>query len=180
MLEIYRDLFVSQGGTINKARSRSWQHMIRNLEITWAPVSIPKQSIDSKQLSRHVSWQSREAATYATARVQQKGYIDDQLFSAKVASKQVATSAEETSIELQCLDPESGSSRTFVESRRAFSKGGRRFRSFRRDKMKFSHSLQFNAVADWADKYIAYSNLKKLWVNILHIIMSFLAENWYF
>ncbi|CDW97603.1 hypothetical protein [Sporisorium scitamineum] len=27
--------------------------------------------------------------------------------------------------------------------------------------MKFSHSLQFNAVPDWADKYIAYSNLKK-------------------
>jgi len=27
--------------------------------------------------------------------------------------------------------------------------------------MKFSHSLQFNAVPDWADKYVAYSNLKK-------------------
>ncbi|SPC66321.1 probable PHO91 - similarity to Pho87p and Pho90p [Ustilago sp. UG-2017b] len=27
--------------------------------------------------------------------------------------------------------------------------------------MKFSHSLQFNSVPDWADKYIAYSNLKK-------------------
>ncbi|ODQ56367.1 SPX-domain-containing protein [Saitoella complicata NRRL Y-17804] len=28
--------------------------------------------------------------------------------------------------------------------------------------MKFSHSLQFNAVPDWADYYINYSNLKKL------------------
>ncbi|KAF0521909.1 SPX-domain-containing protein [Gigaspora margarita] len=28
--------------------------------------------------------------------------------------------------------------------------------------MKFSHSLQFNSVPDWADRYIAYSNLKKL------------------
>ncbi|KAK6535264.1 low-affinity phosphate transporter [Orbilia ellipsospora] len=28
--------------------------------------------------------------------------------------------------------------------------------------MKFSHSIQFNAVPDWASKYIAYSNLKKL------------------
>ncbi|ORY77737.1 Na+/dicarboxylate, Na+/tricarboxylate and phosphate transporter [Protomyces lactucae-debilis] len=28
--------------------------------------------------------------------------------------------------------------------------------------MKFSHSLQFNAVPEWADNYIAYSNLKKL------------------
>lgn len=28
--------------------------------------------------------------------------------------------------------------------------------------MKFSHSLQFNAVPDWSGNYIAYSNLKKL------------------
>ena len=28
--------------------------------------------------------------------------------------------------------------------------------------MKFSHSLQFNAVPDWSNQYIAYSNLKKL------------------
>lgn len=28
--------------------------------------------------------------------------------------------------------------------------------------MKFSHSLQFNAVPDWSGHYIAYSNLKKL------------------
>ncbi|KAJ5656866.1 hypothetical protein N7507_008816 [Penicillium longicatenatum] len=30
------------------------------------------------------------------------------------------------------------------------------------DKMKFSHSIQFNAVPDWSSHYIAYSNLKKL------------------
>ncbi|KAI9666910.1 MAG: low-affinity phosphate transporter [Alyxoria varia] len=28
--------------------------------------------------------------------------------------------------------------------------------------MKFSHSIQFNAVPDWSSQYIAYSNLKKL------------------
>ncbi|KAF7727387.1 low-affinity phosphate transporter [Apophysomyces ossiformis] len=28
--------------------------------------------------------------------------------------------------------------------------------------MKFSHSLQFNAVPDWIDKYVAYDHLKKL------------------
>ncbi|EEP81704.1 conserved hypothetical protein [Uncinocarpus reesii 1704] len=28
--------------------------------------------------------------------------------------------------------------------------------------MKFSHSIQFNAVPDWSENYIAYSNLKKL------------------
>lgn len=30
------------------------------------------------------------------------------------------------------------------------------------DEMKFSHSLQFNAVPDWSSHYISYSNLKKL------------------
>ena len=33
------------------------------------------------------------------------------------------------------------------------------------DEMKFSHSIQFNAVPDWSSHYIAYSNLKKLSVN---------------
>lgn len=32
--------------------------------------------------------------------------------------------------------------------------------------MKFSHSLQFNAVPEWSTKYIAYSNLKKLIYNL--------------
>lgn len=31
-------------------------------------------------------------------------------------------------------------------------------------KMKFSHSVQFNAVPEWSSNYIAYSNLKKLYV----------------
>lgn len=30
------------------------------------------------------------------------------------------------------------------------------------DEMKFSHSIQFNAVPDWSSHYIAYSNLKKM------------------
>ena len=30
------------------------------------------------------------------------------------------------------------------------------------DDMKFSHSIQFNAVPDWSSHYLAYSNLKKL------------------
>ncbi|KAJ3495517.1 hypothetical protein NLG97_g3341 [Lecanicillium saksenae] len=35
-----------------------------------------------------------------------------------------------------------------------------------RDEMKFSHSIQFNAVPDWSSHYIAYSNLKKLIYNL--------------
>ena len=33
----------------------------------------------------------------------------------------------------------------------------------RGEAMKFSHSIQFNAVPDWSSFYIAYSNLKKLY-----------------
>jgi hypothetical protein len=44
----------------------------------------------------------------------------------------------------------------------------RRAKNIRRldeqDEMKFSHSIQFNAVPDWSSHYIAYSNLKKLYV----------------
>jgi hypothetical protein len=32
------------------------------------------------------------------------------------------------------------------------------------EEMKFSHSLQFNAVPDWSNHYVAYSNLKKQYV----------------
>ncbi|CAG8475809.1 1684_t:CDS:2 [Dentiscutata heterogama] len=38
--------------------------------------------------------------------------------------------------------------------------------------MKFSHSLQFNSVPDWAEHYIAYSNLKKLVYQIEREIIS--------
>lgn len=31
------------------------------------------------------------------------------------------------------------------------------------DEMRFSHSIQFNAVPDWSSHYIAYSNIKKLY-----------------
>ena len=40
---------------------------------------------------------------------------------------------------------------------------GRAFVSANADEeMKFSHSIQFNAVPDWSNQYIAYNNLKKL------------------
>lgn len=35
------------------------------------------------------------------------------------------------------------------------------------DEMKFSHSIQFNAVPDWSSQYLAYSNLKKLCVPLI-------------
>lgn len=39
--------------------------------------------------------------------------------------------------------------------------------------MKFSHSIQFNAVPDWSSHYIAYSNLKKLSVSLTRAMPSF-------
>lgn len=36
--------------------------------------------------------------------------------------------------------------------------------------MKFSHSIQFNAVPEWSGEYIAYSNLKKMCV--YHLLPS--------
>ena len=42
--------------------------------------------------------------------------------------------------------------------------------------MKFSHSLQFNAVPDWSNHYIAYSNLKKQYVARLQHEGGFLSK----
>ncbi|KAF4971924.1 hypothetical protein FSARC_1367 [Fusarium sarcochroum] len=48
------------------------------------------------------------------------------------------------------------------ESRRQAKRDEKRRWLEEQDEMKFSHSIQFNAVPDWSSHYIAYSNLKKL------------------
>lgn len=48
------------------------------------------------------------------------------------------------------------------EARRAAKRLAKRRWLEAQDDMKFSHSIQFNAVPDWSSHYIAYSNLKKL------------------
>ncbi|KAM0219721.1 hypothetical protein ACHAPA_003791 [Fusarium lateritium] len=48
------------------------------------------------------------------------------------------------------------------ESRRQAKRDDKRRWLDEQDEMKFSHSIQFNAVPDWSSHYIAYSNLKKL------------------
>ena len=40
------------------------------------------------------------------------------------------------------------------------------------EKMKFSHSIQFNAVPDWSGHYISYSNLKKLYASDSFNVLS--------
>ncbi|KAF4335567.1 multidrug resistance 1 2 3 (p glyco 1 2 3) [Fusarium beomiforme] len=48
------------------------------------------------------------------------------------------------------------------ETRRQAKRDEKRRWLEEQDEMKFSHSIQFNAVPDWSSHYIAYSNLKKL------------------
>lgn len=48
------------------------------------------------------------------------------------------------------------------EARRQEKRAQKRVWLETQDEMKFSHSIQFNAVPDWSSHYIAYSNLKKL------------------
>lgn len=48
------------------------------------------------------------------------------------------------------------------ESRRSDKRLRKLERLAEQEEMKFSHSIQFNAVPDWSSNYISYSNLKKL------------------
>ena len=48
------------------------------------------------------------------------------------------------------------------EARRLAKRAEKLARREEEFEMKFSHSIQFNAVPDWSSHYIAYSNLKKL------------------
>lgn len=75
--------------------------------------------------------------------------------------------ADDTAIELEDY-PEPGR-----EARRQPADGREARRKEKRERklqrlvqeaedMKFSHSIQFNAVPDWSNHYISYSNLKKL------------------
>jgi phosphate transporter len=66
-------------------------------------------------------------------------------------------------LELEQLRPEGSRLRFWAEAlrRRAYN-ASHGIVDPDSEKMKFSHSVQFNAVPDWSSNYIAYSNLKKL------------------
>lgn len=71
-------------------------------------------------------------------------------------------------LELQSLTPSRQGERLVrdrvqLEKRRAQKQERKRSRIRKREEMKFSHSIQFNAVPDWSSHYISYSNLKKLY-----------------
>ena len=94
---------------------------------------------------------SRSLAFIPQTRRSTTGYRDD-------------PSTTSGAVELQPLDPAH-------KARPPLSDRDRRRQQKRLDKleslaeaeeMKFSHSIQFNAVPDWSNNYISYSNLKKL------------------
>lgn len=81
------------------------------------------------------------------------------------ASRDVIAEVDESAIELENLvDPvRAGSQPENQRERRRAQKRERKLYQLReREEMKFSHSIQFNAVPDWSNHYISYSNLKKL------------------
>lgn len=71
---------------------------------------------------------------------------------------------EESQEKTLVLDQPKGSLRFWAEAlrRRAHNASHGNVAPHSKAKMKFSHSIQFNAVPDWSSNYIAYSNLKKL------------------
>ncbi|KAK6083246.1 SPX domain-containing protein [Seiridium cupressi] len=79
------------------------------------------------------------------------------------SSRETAQSAEEYELvdyrDIQTKDSRHDPER---EARRQAKREARRRWLVEQDEMKFSHSIQFNAVPDWSSHYIAYSNLKKL------------------
>ncbi|OAA44320.1 spx [Metarhizium rileyi] len=58
--------------------------------------------------------------------------------------------------------PQSRQNAQSIDQRRQEKRDRKREWIETQDEMKFSHSIQFNAVPDWSSHYIAYSNLKKL------------------
>lgn len=62
--------------------------------------------------------------------------------------------------DLAGLDARQQLHRVQIERERKREKKIKRLRE--EEDMKFSHSVQFNAVPDWSSHYISYSNLKKL------------------
>ena len=66
-------------------------------------------------------------------------------------------------IELENLTHQGQGRAAYDYGARRLLKSKRKLRELHeREAMKFSHSVQFNAVPDWSSNYISYSNLKKL------------------
>lgn len=86
-----------------------------------------------------------------------------------VTSKDAIQEVGPNALELQTLTPShrgrqySFQDRLQREKRRAEKYRWKLNRIVEREEMKFSHSIQFNAVPDWSSHYISYSNLKKLY-----------------
>ncbi|KAJ6125310.1 Sodium/sulfate symporter [Penicillium samsonianum] len=89
------------------------------------------------------------------------GRLDPAANSQPLADLDIVEESQEKTL---VLDQPKGSLRFWAEAlrRRAHNASHGNVDPHSKAKMKFSHSIQFNAVPDWSSNYIAYSNLKKL------------------
>ncbi|KAJ5374108.1 Sodium/sulfate symporter [Penicillium concentricum] len=107
------------------------------------------------------------ATTSASGRAHSDEYQDSDRRSDPAANSPLGfdTSFRESQegLELDELRPEGSPLRFWAEAlRRRAHNASHGIVDPDSEKMKFSHSVQFNAVPDWSSNYIAYSNLKKL------------------
>lgn len=88
----------------------------------------------------------------------------NQLHRLRSTSQDVFLEDGQNAIELKDLTLQnSKASKADTRDKRREEKRERKLQQIReREEMKFSHSIQFNAVPDWTSHYISYSNLKKL------------------
>ncbi|KAJ5170265.1 Sodium/sulfate symporter [Penicillium coprophilum] len=111
---------------------------------------------------------SHTATTSASGRAHSNEYHDsDRRFEPAANSPPLGSDIgfreSQEGLELDELRPEGSRLRFWAEAlrRRAYN-ASHGIVDPDSEKMKFSHSVQFNAVPDWSSNYIAYSNLKKL------------------
>lgn len=90
--------------------------------------------------------------------------ILDRLNPLRSRSQDLLSEHRENDVELRQL--KNDKPKAVVKASRQNRREEKRRRKLRqlqeREEMKFSHSIQFNAVPDWSSHYISYSNLKKL------------------
>lgn len=131
------------------------------------PSSVPESAptSDSQTSAAPHSTSPTAGHTIPTGVLERGGRIPD---STKSLGRQLAPEQQPANIEQYELADysqiEARRKHDEKEARRTLKKADKRRWLEDQDEMKFSHSIQFNAVPDWSSHYIAYSNLKKLYV----------------
>ena len=111
------------------------------------------------------------ASIAASSRIESGSIVFGRLFTTANQAGRITTAAPSrqpqadgvhVSIELEDLTSGPSGSAHEGDTRHRRQRERRYRELLRREAMKFSHSVQFNAVPEWSSHYINYSNLKKL------------------